>query len=220
MLMKCEKCGKQVPEHLDYCPSCKFQEEFGEIQAAKIQKKSPIVDNHRPVGTDKAKIITCQCGQKLEPRWRFCPKCNTPTAMNPTNDSKSTNNSNTTNNTTNSVRREITGDREPSSLNNNHEVPSPNSGNATIYLILFSVSLILGSVVLYLSSYINNFQSPVTLYSFCFLAALIIIITGKINCPNSKIIKVFFVIYLIMVILFIIYFMFRLIMCIDGFHHR
>jgi len=266
--MNCEKCGKILLEHLDYCPSCKFQEDLGETQSMQIQKNTPIIDNHRPIETNNSKLVTCQCGQKLEPNWRFCPKCNTPTTINPINDSKSTNsnntsnnantandsntindsdtinnihttnngsvtndsnttnNSNTTNdsnttnnsttptgnNATSNMRREITGDMEPSSPNNNYEAPSSNNGNPKIYLIVFFSSFVLGILTPYLGQYIGNFRS---LSSHCFIIALITIITGKIHCPNSKIIKVIFVIYVGIAILLLVCAIFAVVVCLG-----
>ena len=223
--MNCEKCGKLLLEHLDYCPSCKFQEEFGEMTSAKIQKKPPITGNPRSVKNDKLEILVCQCGQKLESNWRFCPKCNTPTetihtinSNNTINDMKTADDTNTINSETeddketpsvvtlheiiqNTLRR--TGIKNPFAVNSDTDVP-PSNSNPKIYITIFCVSLCLGFFLPYISLLLDfHFSGP--FFLFCFLIALITIITGKIKCPEDKTIKDLFYISLVVLTIYAIY---------------
>ncbi|MDD2434701.1 MAG: hypothetical protein PHO63_00400 [Bacilli bacterium] len=77
--MNCEKCGKQIPKNLNYCPSCSLAENSNYQQYLKEQNKK---DNNGEIKPEQAVastvVVTCQCGQKLEANSKVCPQCNAP----------------------------------------------------------------------------------------------------------------------------------------------
>ena len=85
--MNCEKCGKIIPENIDYCPSCKAKEN---LELMKSGKDGWTVNKEPDISTEKIQdapiqpqetasiVVRCQCGQELEANWKFCPKCNSP----------------------------------------------------------------------------------------------------------------------------------------------
>ena len=76
--MDCPKCKKQIPENIDYCPSCKAEDEL-----EKIRKPSSTIDDTKNEAITKTEtkstlVVKCKCGQCLEADWKFCPHCKTP----------------------------------------------------------------------------------------------------------------------------------------------
>jgi len=60
--MRCEKCGKNVPEQIDYCPTCKItemKESSKEISAIQVQFETPFLPTEEsPQEEKKPSIIT------------------------------------------------------------------------------------------------------------------------------------------------------------------
>jgi uncharacterized membrane protein YvbJ len=95
--MKCEKCGKPIPEGIDYCPSCSLAEnssyiKYMEEKNNKEETKEKVGEVYIPdAESDEVKkespaegasfIVYCECGQKLDPNWKVCPKCGKPVSL-------------------------------------------------------------------------------------------------------------------------------------------
>ena len=183
--MNCEKCGKQIPEHLDYCPSCKLQEVFGqgqdvEVQDVEVQKEARVTNNRKPVKHDEPTLLRCRCGQRLIPAWTFCPKCDIPINR----------------------KEKVVKDMDPSYIAREDEITFATK----LYLIIFSISFSFGG----LTFEIGFFPAFSALW---FLIALITIMAGKIHCPDNKIIKVCFWLYLIAIIVIIVHILFIVALC-------
>lgn len=97
IFMKCEQCGTNNLEGSSFCKKCgkKFKEEFNTTNSLdmNVNEDRKNKDNSRQVekdnqnsraetnsenNTNNSFAVYCQCGQRLEPNWKFCPKCKSP----------------------------------------------------------------------------------------------------------------------------------------------
>ena len=88
--MKCDNCGEENLEGASFCRKCgkkfKVVDFFADVEKPKAlvenEKKTepsnqtPTNDNVKPNINQVA--VYCSCGEKLEPGWKFCPKCRNP----------------------------------------------------------------------------------------------------------------------------------------------
>lgn len=96
--MICEKCGKPIPNGYHYCPACKLAEDpeylkykesinnsqnITKVQSPNVtslvngKNITYIKPTTEPIVQNEV-FVKCQCGQKLEPGWKFCPQCKIP----------------------------------------------------------------------------------------------------------------------------------------------
>lgn len=91
--MKCELCGTENLEGSSFCKKCgkNFKEEIKSNDLPKInekisqekkenpiqnEKKSPIIKEDKVENVNNEELaVYCECGQKLNQNWKFCPKC-------------------------------------------------------------------------------------------------------------------------------------------------
>lgn len=123
----------------------------------------------------KKKIVPsnnyCECGEQLDQTWNYCPKC----------------------------KRAL---KDNLIVDNNGNIENAEEKNrATIYLVIYVVSAVLGFI----------FDE-----GFLFLISLIVIITGKINCPKSRAINILFWVTLFIIVLYVILVMWLIVTCTSA----
>ena len=86
--MKCENCGEENLEGASFCKKCGNDFKKEEVKLIEIEKIEENETNEESKNKEKEKIETennsdkvalyCQCGQKIESGWEFCPNCKAP----------------------------------------------------------------------------------------------------------------------------------------------
>ena len=91
--MKCKQCGTENLEGSFVCKKCgkNFSEEYKTVNSLETQIvnennskqfEENIQTNNNEMNlennTNNSFAVYCQCGQKLEQNWKFCPKCKSP----------------------------------------------------------------------------------------------------------------------------------------------
>ena len=184
--MKCEKCGTENFAEYSFCRNCgnSLKKDNLVENPVNTSDNNSIVNNSGQVienvqvpqnviaqetYNNQSLGVYCQCGQKLEPDWKFCPNCHTPINV--------------------EIKNGSVGDVQNNSKSNGNEVII-----ISIYFFSVACALLLG-------------------YSYFFLIAIVDIITGKIVCPKSTVIKIFFWLTIVFVILAVVLLMWFMYLC-------
>ncbi len=206
--MKCEKCGNIIEDKYIWCPVCGTKKPKGVI--VNNTASSTQVDN-KSQENENISISCGKCGKKIKLGCNFCNNCgNKLIGENISSYNESLVVYCECGQKLESGWKFCSNCQRPITVEIRNEKKSVNEkqNDANIYLLIYAIS-----VGVYMFGGLIPFVSYSS--SLCGLVALVTIITGKIKCPNSVIIKVLFWITIVYIICLFILMLWMIVVCND-----